>query len=146
MPDHVLEEELRPARAVELDRPRWQRLVAHRGKQARAPERQIDEHRRTTLERERQDTIGRGAVVDRIIDLDEVERFLLQHPLHFPVLRVARGGDADVAVAPGRLALAHGGELGRGVREAMHLDEVDLPGTQALERIVHFLDPRRAPA
>ena len=68
------------------------------------------------------------AVIESIIDLDEVEGFFLHGLLEFAVLVVEGSRDADVANAARLLHLAQGRQLGLCVEQIMHGDQIDLVG------------------
>jgi len=80
MGDDELEEELRPGLGVEFRRPFGQGLAAHLGEQAVAPERHVDHHGDALVARERQDAVFHVARIERVIDLDPVERLAVHEP------------------------------------------------------------------
>ena len=75
MAQHELEQHLRPARAADLAGPGGQRLARRLAQQPAAAERLVDDHRDAALRRERQQAPLGVALVERVVDLHEVEPF-----------------------------------------------------------------------
>ena len=88
MTDDELQEELAPGRAAEFRGPFRQRLALHGGEQPAASERQIDHHGHAAVPGERNDAFAGLAIVERIVDLDDVPVpfTLLTLPMIYPVL------------------------------------------------------------
>ena len=135
----VLQEELRPARAIEFRRPRRQRPALRRIEQATAAERQVDHDAHAALARERQQALVRAAVVEREIHLDEVESLLAHHRLEGLVLAIVRGGGAEIADALGRLEFAQLRELRLDILQVVHGNQVERPALQMAERLLDLL-------
>src|SRR5262245_57433646 len=107
MRDDELEDELRPARAVDLRRPRRQRVARKRPDQGSLPERAVDDDPDAAIAREREDA-GLDLAVEHVVgDLDEIEPLAAHDLLDLAMAATLRGRDADVAELPGRL---HRGE------------------------------------
>ena len=129
-----LQEELRPRRRAELGGPRRHLVAVDALPQARAAERQIDEHGDAALLREREDLLLGVEIVDGVVDADEVGRLVAHELLERRVLRLERRRRADVAHAPGLLVFLEDRELRRQVGDVVHLDQIDLVAADARER------------
>ena len=132
--EDVFEEELCPALAVELGRPVGQWLAPDGAEQAAAPERQVDHHRHSPLTRQRQDALGRLAIVERIVHLHEIQRFARHEIRECRVLAAVGGRHADIADSVRVLQFPERVELGRRVVQVMHRNQVDAGGAQVAER------------
>ena len=133
MRDDVLEKKLRPRNAIEFGRPFRQFFVPYGAKQPITAEGQVDHHSKATLGGQREDPFSCGPIIERIIDLDEVESFLFHGLLEFRVLVLEGCGDPDVADAARLLHLPEQAELGLGIAQIVHRDEIDLVGTELFE-------------
>ncbi len=138
MGDHELEEELGPAAGVEIRGPVGQRLIAHGLPQAGAAKGRVDEHGDALVTGQGQDALFHVAVVDGVIDADEVERLAAHHLFEGFVLPFEGGGDAEMADGAGLLVLAQDGELGGRVADVVHLDEIDRTLADARQRGVEL--------
>ena len=92
----------------------WKRLVEHALKHARASERKVHQHAHAPVRGQRDDAVLRAAVVDREIDLHEVELVRLHRLFELLVLALEAAGDAGVANALGRLPLVEHGAMSPG--------------------------------
>src|SRR5579862_2085865 len=131
--DHVLEEELRPTRDIDIPGPGGQGTLARLAEKRRMTERKIHQHRELALERERQDRPGSVAVVDRVVHLNEVERVAAHLLRHLGVLRHARRGDADVADLARLLPPLQGSDYLGGTVQIVYLQQIDFCSLQQLE-------------
>ena len=89
--------------AADLGGPRRQRLGEQAAQQAAAAERHVDDDGDAALGGERQDAPLGLAVVERVVDLQEVEPLGAQHRLDLGVGRRRVVGDAEVADPAGVL-------------------------------------------
>ncbi len=78
----------------------------------RAAERRVREHADLPLARQREDRRLDFAVVDGVVHADEIERLVAHERYELVVLRLERGGQADVADAALLLQLPEEAELG----------------------------------
>ncbi len=131
--EHELEEELSPRVRVELSRPLGNRLAAHALPQPGAPEGRIDQHAHAAVLRQRQDAFFHPAVVDRVVDANEVDRLAGEDLLELRILAREGGGDTDVTYALLGAQLLEQAELDRHVAEVVHLDQVEHRLADALE-------------
>ncbi|MNC87592.1 hypothetical protein D3C83_33260 [compost metagenome] len=97
MREDEFQEELRPGPGSEFGRKIRQRPATRRTEQGVAPERQVDEHRRTCVARSRQQHALRLAVAERVVHLEEIGLFAHQHFADRLVLAQRARGHADVA-------------------------------------------------
>ena len=142
MADDELQEELRPGLGVELLGEVGHRAVADALEEPRAAERRVGEDAHLALLRQRQDGGLGVAVVDGVVDADEVERLLAHRRDQVGVLAFEGGGEADVADPSLLLELPQDRDLHADVAHVVHLDEVDLRLPDARERRLD-LRPRR---
>src|SRR6185436_16196260 len=108
--------------------------------QATAAERHVDQDRDAALGRQRQQLVLRRAVVERIVELDEIER-LLAHD-GFELVIGARGimRDAEVADATVLLPLPKRRKMCLPIEQVVHLHEVDALDLEQRERALHLRD------
>src|SRR5919108_5248235 len=99
MREHEFQQNLRPAVATDLAGPFGKRSSAQGAQQAAAAERLIDQDRHAALGGERQQAFLGGAIVERIIELDEIERLLAQDGFELAMSACRVMGDADIADA-----------------------------------------------
>ena len=132
-------------RAVELPGPVGQRPVAHGLEQPPAAEGEVDEDGHAAVGGERQDAVGGVAVVQRVVHLDDVQRLAAHGLFELGVLPVEGRARADVAGAPRLLPFAKRGQLHLEVPKVVDLDQVDLVGPQASQRLLELGDARLAP-
>ena len=132
MRQNIFEENLRPARRVDVLGPVRQRLAVGRLKQAAPAERQVDQRRDLLFLRQGQDPLG-AAIVECIIDLDRVELLAPQHRLELLILAIKGCGDAQRSNPPLGLQVARRGELIVGIAQVVHLKQVDPVSAQLLE-------------
>src|SRR5690606_17426497 len=91
------------------------------------------------LERQREDALLHGPVVDRVVDADEVQRLVAHQRLKLRIPAFGGVGRADVADAAGLLRLPEDAELGRYVAHVVHLHQVDRRLAHARERLLQLL-------
>jgi hypothetical protein len=132
--DRVLQQQLRPARRIDLGGPVRQRFALHFRQQAAAAatERHVDQHRDSLVLRELQDAF-RPLVLDGVVDLDEVERTFLQCFDHLRVLLVRGRGHADVADLACLLCIHQHRKQLLHAAETVDLEQVDLLHLQTRE-------------
>ena len=116
--------------------------VADALEQTRAAEGHVDHDRNPAFGGERQDRFLDAAVVDRVVDADEVERLLAHDARELAVLFLAGGRHADVADALRGLQLLQDPELDGDVAQVVNLDEVHRFDAEAPEGFLD-LGPRR---
>ena len=109
--EEIFEEELRPARRVEIAGPFGQLLPAHRAEEPIAGERQIGQHCRADLGRGRDHPLLRRAIGERVIDLEKVRLLTRHHRLDGIEVAAKGGGDPDVAAETLRLPFAQYREI-----------------------------------
>src|SRR5882762_894034 len=143
MRDNVLQEVLSPGRHIDVSRPARQLTLSGLPEQRRTPKRQISQHSDFALQDEWKDCLGRVAVGDRIVHLDEIER-VIAHDVHdLCVLAHAGRGYADVTNLSSLLPLLHQGNQRRHAIEIVDLQELDARGLQPLERSLEAVGARR---
>ncbi|MNF89742.1 hypothetical protein D3C84_722780 [compost metagenome] len=125
-----LEQQLRPGGGVDLDRPVRQRLALDPGEQLAALERPVDQGGDAAVGTVGQQALLGVALGHRIVELDEIHRLLGQHREQVVVGRFAVMGDADVAHPALLLQLAQQSQLGAGVLQVVHLQQIELVALQ----------------
>src|SRR5262249_24295544 len=105
-------------------------------------------YRHASISRQRNDPRAGIAVIEGVVDLDEVEGFFFHRLLEFSVLVVEGGGDADVTDAPRRFYLSQGRQLRLGVEQLMNAYQFYLVGAECFERLIddsHARTPAHLP-
>ena len=140
MGEHEFEQHLRPGLATDVGGPRGQRLAEHRSQQAAPAEGPVDDHRDAAILRQREQPLLGRAVVERVVELDEIQRLGAHHRLELGIGagRVVR--DAEVADAALFLPGAQRRELRLPVDQVVDLHQVDAVGAKELDRPFHLRD------
>ena len=132
------EEELRPVLAIDLARPRRQRLAAHRREEPSAVERAVDHHCDLLLRGERQQPLFDAPVGQVIGELHEVEALAPERPLHLGVFRTFRSRDAYVAHATCGLQLFQRRKMRFPVEQVVDVHQVELRQAPKPQRVLEL--------
>ncbi|MNR34398.1 hypothetical protein D3C85_1521700 [compost metagenome] len=130
MGQQEFERQLRPTLDPDLCRPTGQWVALKPINQAATPKRAIANHRHASVAAQRQDAFFDATVIQRIVDLQEVQRLGLEHRFHFFIGRSGVMRDADITDAPRFLPVAQRRQMDLPVQQVMDLHEVDTVGLQ----------------
>ena len=138
MPDQPLQEELRPGRRAELGGPLGHRAAPHTAEETRAAERTVDERGHALVAGDGDQLVLGAAVVDRVVELDEVPVRGPEDADELLVLELPRGRDAVVPNPTFLLELPEQAQLGFPVAQVVDLHEVEIAGREALFGLSHL--------